>query len=213
MIDLETIATSTKSFVEAGHRIFQIYRFADSEDAHCDRLLKWADPPVGASILDVGCGVGAQADYWLAARPDLSITGINLSTAQLAYASIPCCHGDMEQLPYSDGSFDMVTYCFSIGHADVSTTLLEAYRVLRPGGTIFIYDMARVAGDNQSLHEMAYEVNPRLWMDARLSYAGFRQDWYMEPYDSGSYGRSLFGPAFDEVFYGVIPAIWRWVKP
>jgi hypothetical protein len=42
--------------------------------------------------------------------------------------------------------------------------------------------------------------------------SGFALDFYMEPSDSGQYGREILGDGFNTVFQGTIPAIWRFTK-
>jgi len=213
MLNLKAIAHQTQQAVACGHRVFQIHRFAKTDRDHCLRILHWAEIPDGASVLDIGSGVGAVADYWREVRPDLSISLVNLSHAQLTYSAQPSCCGDMEHLPYQDQSVDMATFCFSLGHADQMRALQEAARVVRPGGAVFIYDMVRLAGDDAAMHEVAYTVHPRGYIDQCMRRAGFTLDWYCEPHDTGAYGRSVLGEAFASVFHGTIPAMWRGVKP
>ena len=55
--------------------------------------------------------------------------------------------GDAHDLPYSDGEFDVVTLHTLISHVeDPGRVLAEACRVLRPGGTVAVFD-----GDYASL--------------------------------------------------------------
>ena len=214
MLDLTALADATRAAVSAGHRVFQAHRFADTELAHLDRLERWAELPHGARVIDLGCGVGSVAQRFQARRPDLRFYLVNISAAQLEYApEFPSYCGDFCSVPEPDGSFDAVLFCFAIGYADRDTALAEAYRLLRPGGVLFIYDMVRVSGDNQGMQEVSYTVDPRASMEQAARQAGFVSDFYLEPADRGNYGEMVLGPQFDTIFHGTIPAIWRWVKP
>jgi ubiquinone/menaquinone biosynthesis C-methylase UbiE len=212
MLDVCLIADLTARVVDAGHRIFQIHRFAPTEAAHCLRLLHWADLPTDAQVIDLGSGVGAMAAYWQTARPDLSFCLVNISAAQLAYSAFPSYCGDFCQLPYAESAFDAATFCFAIGHADRASALASASRVLRPGGILFLYDMVRLFGDAASMETVSYVVPAREEMEQALARAGFAVDYYMEPHDDGAYGRMVLGDDYDAVFHGTIPAIWRALK-
>ena len=66
----------------------------------------------GTRLLDVGCGTGMAAQ--LAAKLGAGVTGIDASEAELVIARerVPTgdfrC-GEMEELPYANASFDVVT--------------------------------------------------------------------------------------------------------
>jgi ubiquinone/menaquinone biosynthesis C-methylase UbiE len=49
--------------------------------------------------------------------------------------------GDIAHLPYPDGSFDAVVSTISLHHwYELERPLRDLYRVLRPGGRLWIYD-------------------------------------------------------------------------
>lgn len=211
-MNIDQINEGTAALVAAGHRVFQIHRFAEGDMAHLTRLERWAEIPLSARVLDMGSGTGEMAKVFAELRPDLSFTLVNLSQTQLDYSPIwmrgHCC--SFCKVPEQNESFDAVMFCFSIGHENASEAISEAYRLLKKGGVLFIYDMVRVSGSNESMVSVEYQVNERRTME--LAAEDFRLDWYMEPQDDGSYGRRMLGAEFDEVFNGTIPAIWRFVK-
>jgi ubiquinone/menaquinone biosynthesis C-methylase UbiE len=94
----------------------------------------------GLDALELGCGA-APWSIALAedgARP----VGIDLSTSQLRHArrtsrALPLVQGSAEELPFADGSFDLV-FCDhgAMGFADPDRTVPEAARVLRTGGKL-----------------------------------------------------------------------------
>lgn len=94
----------------------------------------------GTQLLDVGCGSGGAlrmarlrgADVaGLDAAPDL----LDIASDRLPHGEFRC--GDMEHLPYEDGSFDAVTHINSIMYADdPARAIQEAGRVLSPDGRL-----------------------------------------------------------------------------
>jgi SAM-dependent methyltransferase len=100
--------------------------------------------PVGSAtrLLDAGCGAGMAMR--LAADLGAEVAGIDASAGLLEIARdrLPGAHlerGDLEALPFEDDSFDVVTGFNSFQFAaDPVAALLEAHRVTKPGGKVFI---------------------------------------------------------------------------
>lgn len=96
----------------------------------------------GTRLLDVGCGPGGAAA--LAARRGAQISGLDASPGSIDVARerVPDGDfrvGDMESLPWPDGSFDAVTYFNSLQFAaNPLTALKEARRVLGTAGRVGI---------------------------------------------------------------------------
>ena len=107
-------------------------------------LVRRARPRAGQRVLDVACGTGVVAVT--AARMGAQVSGLDLTpellerareNGRIAGVDIEWHQGDVEQLPFADGTYDMVLSQF--GHIfaprpDVATA--EMLRVLKPGGTI-----------------------------------------------------------------------------
>ena len=107
-------------------------------------LVRFAEVLRGQHLLDVGCGTGVVAIT--AAQHGAVVTGLDLTPELLAHArenalatqvTITWKEGDVESLPFEDGSFDVVLSQF--GHmfaprADMA--LREMLRVLKRGGRI-----------------------------------------------------------------------------
>lgn len=213
-MDIALVEEQTIILVNLGHRVFQIHRFAESEREHVGKLAEWADFDDSASVIDLGCGTGEVAKLMNEYRPDLEFTLVNISFGQLEYAPywMRKIHCDFCHVPELSASYSGAMFCFSIGHSDIDAALKEAYRLLKKYGVLFIYDMVRVSGSNDSMREVDYVVLTRDEMAGKIKTAGFEIDFYLEPFDSGDYGRSVLGESFDQVFDGTIPAIWRLVK-
>lgn len=96
----------------------------------------------GTRLLDVGCGSGLACA--LAARRGAEVAGLDAASELLAIAAerVPSGDfrvGDMQELPYDDGSFDVVTFINSYFFAaDPQAPLTEAARVARAGGTVAV---------------------------------------------------------------------------
>lgn len=107
----------------------------------------------GDRILDAGCGTGGPAIDIARNIANVKIEGITISEQQAHTAQkllqqaglndrIHIQVGDYHCLPFDDRVFDLV-YCFeSASYSDnLSLLFTEIYRVLRPGGTIYLKDV------------------------------------------------------------------------
>lgn len=104
----------------------------------------------GQHVLDVCCGSGASAiPAAEAVGPTGSVVGVDLAENLLALARIKAKErgltniefrsGDMTQLAFDEGSFDVVVCVFGIFFApDMEAALRELKRVLRTGGKLAI---------------------------------------------------------------------------
>ncbi len=109
---------------------------------------------VTGSVLDVGTGPGRLVVEIARRRPNLRITGLDLSQTMLALArrnfaraglrGVKLCHGDVADLPFPSGTFDLVVSTSSFHHwRDPVRGLKECIRVLAPGGKCLIYELRR----------------------------------------------------------------------
>ena len=112
-----------------------------------DAFLRWIDPPASARWLDVGCGNGAFTEIVAARAAPASLTGVDPSNAQLAYArKVPglararFCQGDGMALPFRTHAFDAAVMPLVIFFlTDPSNGVAEMARVVRPGGIVSAY--------------------------------------------------------------------------
>ena len=100
----------------------------------------------GKRVLEVGCGHGGGASYLMRTLHPASYTGLDLNPAGIAFcrkrhnlAGLEFVHGDAENLPFPDQSFDAVINIeSSLHYPRFPRFLAEVARVLRPGGH-FLY--------------------------------------------------------------------------
>lgn len=106
--------------------------------------------PQGAAVLDVGTGPGVLLVELAALRPDLRLTGVDLSADMISSAQrnlrqvadrATAQVANVTSLPFADDSFDLVVSSLSLHHWDEPEAAVpELARVLRPGGRVHIYD-------------------------------------------------------------------------
>ncbi len=97
-------------------------------------------------VLDVACGTGDMVVELQ--KHGCNVTGVDLSEEMMAIARQKAPEAtymlaDAEQLPFSDGTFDAVTCAFGVRNfVHLEQGLGEMLRVLKPGGTIVILELA-----------------------------------------------------------------------
>jgi ubiquinone/menaquinone biosynthesis C-methylase UbiE len=100
----------------------------------------------GLRVLEIGCGCGSEAEGF--ARAGAHYTAVDLTNAavtvtqrrfQLAGLHGHFTQGDAEDLPFADGSFDLV-YSHGVLHHTPRTAraIQEVHRVLSPGGRAIV---------------------------------------------------------------------------
>jgi SAM-dependent methyltransferase len=107
--------------------------------------------PPGSSVLEAGCGTGAQTVILAGNSPAARVMSIDLSAASLALArgqvresgcaSVAFGQADVFSLPFRRQCFDHVFVCFVLEHlTDPVGALRQLRTVLRPGGTMTVIE-------------------------------------------------------------------------
>jgi SAM-dependent methyltransferase len=107
---------------------------------HPQRLVP--DPGAATCILDIGCGAGQTIAALGCGRRSV---GIDIDRDALRYGASGAMGDPLrmaaatgEQLPFRDGAFDFVYSRVALPYMNIPIALAEAYRVLRPGGRIWL---------------------------------------------------------------------------
>ncbi len=114
--------------------------------------------PEGSSVLEAGCGVGAQTVTLASNSPKSLITSIDASEASIVEArkaiqaaaikNVTLRQADIFHLPFPPEAFDHVFLCFVLEHLAQPVEALRALKyVLKPGGTITV-----IEGDHGSTY-------------------------------------------------------------
>ncbi len=141
-----------------GYRPRENKRLHDQAGALVDLLHSDVAYPAGSSVLEVGCGVGAQTVTLAERSPGARFMSIDLSAQSIAEAkrkaaaaglsNVEFRQADVFALPFDAASFDHVFVCFLLEHlARPIEAVVHLKQVLRPGGTITV-----IEGDHGSAY-------------------------------------------------------------
>ncbi len=133
-------------------------RLRDQAGALIDLLHSDTAYPGGSTVLEAGCGVGAQTVTLARRSPDARITSIDVSADSVAEAkrradragvtNVEFRQTDIFALPFGPETFDHVFVCFVLEHLSrPSAAVAILGRLLKPGGTLTV-----IEGDHGSAY-------------------------------------------------------------
>jgi ubiquinone/menaquinone biosynthesis C-methylase UbiE len=181
-------------FTDAERGTPEFYRTLDEHRYQVHRQLLSAvdfEKTRGLRVLEIGCGCGSEAERFARAGArytavDLTNAAVGITQRRFQLAALPgsFTQGDAENLPFADGSFDLV-YSHGVLHhtPDTPRTIREVHRVLAPGGRAMIMLYYR--------DSFNYQIN--LKVIRRLRAYLLQREWGLR------LGRKLFGESEEEL--------------
>jgi ubiquinone/menaquinone biosynthesis C-methylase UbiE len=173
-------------------------------------LGKVSGDPTPIDVLDFGCGIGETERVLREKLPGATLHGVDPSAESLKAARALNVAGatfhevESAQLPFDDASFDLVysngTF-HHIDHAEHVANVREITRVLRPGGSAFIFENNPL--NPVMVHNMR---NQPLDPDAKMLWPGYLRRVM------GKAGLRTLSPRFYVFFPKQLKAV-RFVEP
>ena len=181
-----TIAEADPGLVERIADALEIRAADPQQRAMLETYLADIPFPPAACVLEVGCGTGPISRA-LARRPGVGeVVGVDPSPILLERAralaadagNLSFREADGRALPFADAAFDAVVFHTTLCHVpEPERALVEAHRVLRPGGWLAVFDgdyatLTLALGDADPLQACAEAVKARFihdqWLVRRL---------------------------------------------
>ena len=189
-----------------------LHGFSPTEQARLVKQARLAETTIFRNVdytgarrlLEVGSGVGAQTEILLRRFPDLHVTGVDLSQAQLDAAArrlgaMPWLadryalrQADATDLPFEPRSFDGAFLCWVLEHVpEPARVLAEVRRVLAPGAPVYVTEVM-----NSSFLLDPYSPNTwRYWM----AFNDYQYESGGDPFVGAKLGNLLLAGGFDDV--------------
>jgi ubiquinone/menaquinone biosynthesis C-methylase UbiE len=156
------------------------------------------------SLLEVGVGVGAQSEILLRRFPNLKITGIDQSEAQLgaareylasksyAQGRYTLMQADATNMDFESSSFDGAFICWVLEHVPSPERVLsEVRRVLKRGAKVYITEVM-----NHSFFLEPYSPNVwKYWMAMN----DYQHEQTGDPFVGAKLGNLLLAQGFQEI--------------
>lgn len=141
-----------------GYQSRENERLHDQAETLAELLHRDTAYPPRSTVLEAGCGVGAQTVILARRSPAARITSMDISSAAIAAAKrrveseglsgVEFVHGDIFDPPFEARSFDHVFVCFVLEHlSEPARALAVLDSLLKPGGTMTV-----IEGDHGSAY-------------------------------------------------------------
>ena len=124
-----------------------------------NKFIDWMNPASNSSLIDVASGTGDIAKLFSLRNKNLSaITCVEPNEGMfkkgkdnlINFKNIKWIKSKAEILPVEDSKYDFYSISYGIRNvSDINKTLMEAYRVLKPGGRLMCLEFSKI--DNELL--------------------------------------------------------------
>lgn len=171
---IEALRLKAKNDYVHGYSDFESTRLNNQANSVSDFIHYDSIWPEGSSVLEVGCGVGAQTKILASQNPNCTFTSIDVSQISLARArkdpelsalpNVTFLQLDAFDVAKLKTTFDHVFVCFVLEHLKEPAKLLAVLKSsLRSGGTITV-----VEGDHGSTYFYPDSTFARKAVDAQI---------------------------------------------
>jgi len=149
--------SGTREYVH-GYSAREAVRLADQAQTLSHLLHHDTVYPAGSTVLEAGCGTGAQTIILAGSNPGAQFTSVDISEDSLAKArqriekagisNVTFKVSDIFNLPFEGEAFDHVFVCFVLEHLkEAQAALASVRRVLKTGGSLTV-----IEGDHGSAY-------------------------------------------------------------
>lgn len=141
-----------------------------------ERTFSHISLPVGARVLDVGCGQGVALKHFVA--KGFETTGITLNAIDVAECQrqgYDVREMDQSFLDFPDGEFDLIWCRHCLEHSIFPyLTLSEFNRVLKPGGWLYVEVPAPDTACQHQTNRNHYSVLGKSMLGSLITRSGFK---------------------------------------
>ena len=119
-----------------------------------EKFIDWMNPHSGSKLIDVASGTGDIAKLFSKKNNNFSeITCVEPNTGMfeegkknlIKFNNVKWVKAKAEKLPFRDDTFDFYTISYGIRNVtDINKTLMEAFRVLKPGGRFMCLEFSKI---------------------------------------------------------------------
>lgn len=102
-------------------------------------VLRWAKDLKATSILELGCGKGANLNFLRRNLSDVSLTGMDLYAAKSNPAGYKVVRGDYRDMSML-GKYDIIFAIETLCYVNLDHMLKEIEKHLNPGGVFIMFD-------------------------------------------------------------------------
>jgi ubiquinone/menaquinone biosynthesis C-methylase UbiE len=171
-----TIVDRTRRIYDAVAAVYPVSTFFFHSKAHACAL-KHAGIRNGMRVLEVATGSGEMfrrlvkcnshgETFGLDLSPNMAARTQNRARREFPEAQSHCGAVDVRDLPFRHATFDAVVCCYLLellSRDDISVTLAEIRRVLRPGGSFSLVVIGQNAKVFNRLYGVCGKLAPAFW--------------------------------------------------